>query len=139
MPIPTDHKLYEDVKQYIYRIYDRPSAYRSGALVKEYKKRGGTFIDDDQPKNLKRWFKEDWMNVNELVGGSKEDYPTYRPTKRISSKTPALLQDIPIDRIRDQYLLKQTYKGERNLPKFIPDRRIPPSVMIGGNFFHIYP
>ena len=38
-----DKKLYEKVKKDIYSKYKKPSAYRSGALVKQYKKLGGRY------------------------------------------------------------------------------------------------
>jgi hypothetical protein len=116
---PTDQKLYEEVKTDMDNIYDKPSAYRSGAIVKEYKNRGGTYIEDNKSKNLERWFKEKWKNINPIVSDDKDMYPTYRPTKRISDKTPTLLQDIPIDRLKEQIKLKQIYKGDKNLPPFI--------------------
>ena len=37
--------------------------------------------------NLKRWFKEDWRTLSGDKDYSKGDR-TFRPTKRISSKTP---------------------------------------------------
>jgi len=120
MPIPIDTELYEQAKATIKAIYKKPSAYASGAIVKEYKRLGGRYIDDDQPKNLKRWFHEDWINVNPVLGITNETaYPLYRPTKKINSKTPSLLQNIPISRLREQYHLKQIYKGNKNLPSFL--------------------
>jgi len=118
MPIPIDEELYEQVKNRIYAIYSKPSAYRSGAVVKEYKLLGGRYRDDGKPKNLKRWFKEDWKDVAETIGMPKA-YPTYRPSKRVSSKTPTTINEIPISRLQEQYKLKQVYRGERNLPSFL--------------------
>ena len=43
MPTPKDKKLYEEVKEEIYKKYPKHSAYRSGLIVQEYKKRGGTY------------------------------------------------------------------------------------------------
>jgi hypothetical protein len=40
------------------------------------------------------------------------------PTKRINKNTPTLLTDIPIERLKEQYQLKQKIKGDKNLPKF---------------------
>ena len=39
MSLPKDKKLYNKTKQYIYKKYPKHSAYRSGLLVQEYKKR----------------------------------------------------------------------------------------------------
>ena len=40
---PTNKKLYEKVKKEIYAKIPKHSAYRSGLVVKEYKKRGGKY------------------------------------------------------------------------------------------------
>ena len=37
--LPNDKKLYNKTKKYIYKKYPKHSAYRSGLLVQEYKKR----------------------------------------------------------------------------------------------------
>jgi hypothetical protein len=39
MLLPNDEKLYNKTKKYIYKKYPKHSAYRSGLLVQEYKKR----------------------------------------------------------------------------------------------------
>ena len=46
MPEPTNKTLYEQVKKEIYAKDPKHSAYRSGLLVQEYKKRGGTYSGD---------------------------------------------------------------------------------------------
>jgi hypothetical protein len=79
---PENPVLYELAKHIVYQRYKKHSAYRSGAVIKLYKELGGLFKDDNQPKNLKRWFKEEWRDIAGL------DYPVYRPTKKISKKTP---------------------------------------------------
>ena len=43
MPTPTDPELYEKVKKKIREKYGKPSAYASGAIVKEYKRLGGKY------------------------------------------------------------------------------------------------
>lgn len=125
MPIPTNPKLYEQVKKYADTIYEKPSAYKSGFIVKKYKELGGEYIDDcgvsphtpdrkrNCPKNLKRWFKEDWKDIGGL------NYPVYRPTKRISKMTPLTPVEIDPVNLQNQILLKQRYKGRKNLPAFI--------------------
>jgi hypothetical protein len=55
---PADPTLYEKAKKIVYAQYSKPSAYRSGALIKKYKEMGGTFIEDGKEKPLKRWFEE---------------------------------------------------------------------------------
>ena len=119
MPTPLNVDLYENVKKKIMASYKKNSAFASGAIVKEYKRQGGKYKEDGKPKNLKRWFGEKWIDVNPILGITNDSaYPVFRPTIKISSKTPTILQDIPIENLKSQYRLKQKYKGVNNLPKF---------------------
>ena len=79
MPKVDNPKLYEAVKKYVDSIYKKPSAYRSGYLVKLYLQKGGTYSNDDKEKQLKRWFSESWKNV-----ANKQQYPVLRPTFRVN-------------------------------------------------------
>lgn len=112
MPIPENKKLYEKAKKIADDKYEKPSAYKSGFIVKTYKELGGTYKDDNKEKNLKRWFKEDWGDI----GG--KDYPVYRPSKRINEKTPLTVDEIDPKQAKEQIKLKQIIKGDKNLPKF---------------------
>jgi hypothetical protein len=80
--------------------------------VKTYKKLGGTYSNDGKPKNLKRWFEEKWQDIG------NQAYPVYRPTIKISSKTPLLPSEINKTNLKKQIALKQKIKGNSNLPKF---------------------
>ena len=113
MPKPDNTELYEHVKQEADKVYKKPSAYKSGWIVKKYKELGGTYTDDGEPKNLKRWFKEEWKDI-----GDKE-YPVYRPTKKISANTPLLPSEIDPKNLKEQIRRKQQIKGTQNLPAFI--------------------
>ena len=106
--------LYEQVKREASKVFNKPSAYKSGWIVKTYKQRGGEYIGK-KPTNegLDRWFKEDWKDVGGL------DYPVYRPTKKVSKKTPLTPDEINPSNLKKQILLKQELKGDKNLPKFI--------------------
>ena len=109
--VPLDAIIYERAKKIVYKQYKKPSAYRSGALVKKYKELGGRYKDDGERK-LKRWFAEKWQDI----GG--KDYPVYRPTKRITSDTPLTASEIdPVD-ARKKIIEKQIIRGEHNLSKF---------------------
>jgi hypothetical protein len=112
MPIIDNPKLYNQVKHLADKLYSKPSAYKSGFLVKKYKELGGTYSDDKEPKNLKRWFQEDWKDI-----GHKE-YPVYRPTKRINKNTPLTPNEIKPSNLKKQIDLKQIIMGNYNLPKF---------------------
>lgn len=119
MPIPKDTKLLEKAKEIANNTYNKPSAYKSGFIVKKYKelykdKYGSenAYKDDGKEKNLKRWYNEKWTNLS--IGG----YPTYRPTVRINKNTPKTVSEISDKRIKEQIVLKQKIKGNKNLPKF---------------------
>jgi hypothetical protein len=119
MPTPLNQDLYDNVKKKIMKSYKKNSAFASGAIVKEYKRQGGKYKEDGKPRPLARWFDEKWVDINPIIGVMKDDaYPVFRPTIKVNSKTPTILQDIPIERLKQQYKLKQKIKGEKNLPKF---------------------
>jgi len=113
MPIPKNKILYDEVKKKADSIYLKPSAYKSGYIVKEYLKRGGEYINDGKDKNLKRWFREEWKDI-----GNKE-YPVYRPTKRVNKNTPLTVSEINKKNLKKQIVLKQKIKGSKNLPPFL--------------------
>ena len=121
MPLILNRLLYDKVKAEADEKYKKPSAYKSGWIVKRYKQRGGTYADDNKPKHLKRWYEERWIDI-----GNRE-YPVYRPTKRITKETPLLASEIEPSNLKKQIELKQKIKGERNLPPFV-----------GGRIFYPY-
>ena len=116
MPKVLDKGLYDKAKKIADEIYKKPSAYKSGYIVKKYKELGGRYGDDDGPKNLERWFLEKWEDV-----GNK-NYPVYRPTKRINDKTPLTLNEIDKNNLKEQIKRKQIIKGNKNLPPFKPSK-----------------
>jgi N-acetylmuramoyl-L-alanine amidase CwlA len=110
--IPTDADLYQLVKKFIYKKYPTHSAYRSGLLVKEYKKRfilkhGNKSPYSGNSKGLTRWFKEKWVNQRGEIG-YKYDGDIYRPTKRITKKTPKTFKELSKSDI------KKAQKKKRN-------------------------
>jgi hypothetical protein len=112
MPTPINKDLYQAVKVYADIVYSKPSAYKSGFIVKMYKKLGGTYRNDHKEPNLKRWYEERWADV-----GNKE-YPVYRPTIRVNKKTPLTVSEIDKTNLKKQIKLKQQLRGEKNLPPF---------------------
>jgi hypothetical protein len=112
MPTPVDKVLYEKVKKYADSVYSKPSAYKSGFIVRFYKENGGKYLDDDKPKNLERWYQEKWADI-----GNK-DYPVYRPTIRVNKETPLTASEIDPQNAKKQIALKQKIKGTANLPPF---------------------
>ena len=118
-PIPKDQKLYEKVKQKVYEKIPKHSAYRSGILVKTYKsdfaKKYGEntspYIGEKPGRTdggLRRWFAEEWKNQRGEVG-YKTAHDVYRPTKRISKKTPTTFGELT----RREILLAEKKKEKK--------------------------
>jgi hypothetical protein len=112
MATPKNKKLYNQVKEMADTIYKKPSAYKSGYIVKTYKQYGGEYEPDNKEHNLKRWFNEKWQDIGH------KDYPVYRPTVRINKNTPLTVNEIDKTNLKKQIKLKQKIKGYRNLPPF---------------------
>ena len=110
--VPINKKLYERAKAEVYPRYKKPSAYRSGAVVKRYKDLGGKFKDSEEGRPLARWFKEEWKDVG------NQEYPVYRPTKRISKDTPLTPEEIDPENLQLQIEEKQKIRGDSNLKPF---------------------
>jgi len=105
MNIPKDKILYNKIKKKINKT-QKPSAYRSGNIVRTYKKQFAEKYGIQPPyignktkkKGLSRWFKEEWKNQRGEIGySSKSDI--YRPTKRITHKTPITIHELTNDDI----------------------------------------
>ena len=108
MPLPKDQNLYEKIKKEIYLKYPKHSAYRSGLLVKKYKeeyqkkhKNNVAYVGDASRASggLNRWFEEVWLNQRGEVGYKKKG-DVYRPTVRVSSKTPTTFQELTTSQIK---------------------------------------
>jgi hypothetical protein len=116
MVIPTDEKLYKKIKNEIYLKYPKHSAYRSGLLVKSYKQafskkysnKKSPYIGNrptTKTTGLKRWFAEDWRNQRGEVG-YRSPSDVYRPTKKITSKTPVTFGELKKSQINRARLEK---------------------------------
>ena len=91
---PLDMKLYNEIKDRVWKMYDKPSAYRSGMLVKLYREAGGKYSGDkDKHTPLNRWFLEKWTNQRGEVGYDKRS-DIYRPTIRITKDTPTTFAEL---------------------------------------------
>jgi len=76
------------------------SAYKSNLVVKEYKKLGGKYGGKKPTKTgLVRWNKEKWRNQRGGIGYKKKG-DVYRPTKRITKKTPKTFKELGKKRIK---------------------------------------
>lgn len=115
-PKPRDAKLYDVVKKRLYKKMPVHSAYRSGILVKNYKaayKRKYGSNDAYEGKKptkkvgLKRWLAEDWRNQRGEIG-YKYKSDVYRPTKRITAKTPKTFNELNKKAIQRARRIKAT-------------------------------
>ena len=123
--LPADSRLYERVKSEAKKRFSVwPSAYASGWLVKEYKRRfkeqhgshsspyQASKKDKREHLHLTRWFQEDWRNVCERddagnyvpcgrrVAASTEKYPYCRPRYRVSNQTPKTISEMSKSELR---------------------------------------
>ena len=99
---PSDQKLYDKVKKKIDKKIKKHSAYKSGHIVKTYKKqfsekhgnRKSPYKGCDKKKTgLGRWYEEDWKSdTGKYKYTSKSSI--YRPSKRISRRTPLTHDEI---------------------------------------------
>ena len=104
---PKDIKLYNKVKKSIYKKIPKHSAYRSGILVKTYKENFAKLYGNKDPykgtrnknKGLSRWFREKWRNQRGTIG-YKYKNDVYRPTKRITKKTPTTFKELRKSQIK---------------------------------------
>lgn len=105
---PADKALYNKTKKNIYKKYPKHSAYRSGLLVQAYKKAfSKKYGNKKQPyfskgqgtTGLERWFAEKWLNQRGEVG-YKYKSDIYRPTKRVTKKSPTTFGELTNKQIK---------------------------------------
>jgi hypothetical protein len=114
-PKPVDMTLYNKVKAKVYKRIPKHSAYRSGIVVQDYKEAFAKKYGKKSPytgkkskkKGLARWFAEDWRNQSGGIGYKKSD-DVYRPTKRITKKTPVTFKELSKKQIKRAQKEKQT-------------------------------
>jgi len=130
MPEPINVHLYQKVKKEANRKFLAPtSAYKSGWIVREYKKRGGTYTGQRSKGLLKRWFDEKWVNVTQSRGAVAREcgrsrastrgvYPVCRPSIRVTKGTPRTLKELSKSQILNAIKRKQKVK-EHGRIKFL--------------------
>ena len=105
MSKPANPELYARVKREAKRRFSRwPSAYGSAWLVKEYKRRGGTYRSKTRSarKGVGKWMREEWVQVGPAVeegryvpcGGRERDGKACRPRVRRDSRTPMTVAEV---------------------------------------------
>ena len=106
--------LYQRIKNKIRKDVDKKGrrwgAYDSGRLVREYKEKGGTYSGNKKNNSdLSRWYREKWIDACvwpkiKSCGRTKsrEKIAYCRPSKRVDSKTPKLIQDLTKSQIKSR-------------------------------------
>lgn len=106
--VPRDMALYEKIKRKLFIDMPNNSAYRSGQLVRIYKKAYEKKHNGDTNsyigakkynKGLDRWYKEKWVNQRGEIGYRKQG-DIYRPTIKITNKTPKTYSELNSSSIR---------------------------------------
>ena len=98
----VNKKLYDSIKSKIKSSIKgrRWGAYDSGRLVREYKSKGGKYTGGKGKTNLSRWYKEKWVDActwpkrKPCGRKTKESIAYCRPSKKVDSKTPKLVQKL---------------------------------------------
>lgn len=133
---PTNPSLWSRAKSAAkskFKVY--PSAYANGWAAKWYKSKGGGWKkkkkksanESDEPVNedLRRWFKEKWVDVSKKVDGKHppcgrkdadgKSYPKCRPSKKVSSETPKVASSY--DKDEKKAMTQQKRRAEKKDPK----------------------
>ena len=128
MSIVLDPKLYAQSKHRINDIYGKStSAYRSMAIVKDYKKHGGRYtqrIKKSKEQGVSKWLLEKWVIVIDFLKGKSTACGTVkrrrhacRPSVQIDHKTPVTIQEViqTHGRRKVAALARRKSKGSENV------------------------
>ena len=135
---PSNTKLYARVKREAKKRFKAwPSAYASGWLVKEYKRRGGKYSGKKpgKSKGIERWFKEKWIDVCKLpkivpcgrpttsYAAWKKEYPYCRPKIKVNKSTPKIAGELSEREIERRCKKKRRDPSKRVVGKSSRSRR----------------
>jgi len=120
-----DRRIYEEAKKKIDKIHQKHSAYKSMALIKLYKEKGGKIDETKNKGGTTKWLKEEWKNLSGVALGKmtinnapkcgvkfkNQNVPSIcRPTKKIDSSTPKLGQSYSKSQLKKA--LEEKKKGK---------------------------
>ena len=135
----VNKKLYSNIKSKIKRSIKgrRWGAYDSGRLVREYKAKGGKYTGSKGKSNLSRWYKEKWVDAcswpkrKSCGRKTKKSIAYCRPSKKVDSKTPKLVQKLTASQLKSRCARKKKAPMKR-ITKFGVE--IPPQeIRVGYN------
>jgi hypothetical protein len=104
-PTPKNTRLYDSVKKDAKNKFEHyPSLYASSWIVREYKKRGGTYTGKkpDKDTGTSKWYTEKWVQVESYLktgksvqcGSSEQSTKACRPLKRVNASTPITISEL---------------------------------------------
>tara|TARA_Y100000114_G_C11665376_1_gene281112 strand:+ start:408 stop:806 length:399 start_codon:yes stop_codon:yes gene_type:complete len=64
-----DKDIYAKARKEVFKEYEKPSAYRSMALIKKYKELGGRVDESKKRGGTDLWLEEKWKNLTPYVEG----------------------------------------------------------------------
>lgn len=73
-----DKNIYMRAKEVVYKQYEKPSAYRSMALVKKYKDMGGRLEKETKSGGTRSWLVDRWVNLTPYAEGLTTDRFQYK-------------------------------------------------------------
>lgn len=81
---PLDRNLYDSVvDEAKARFAVWPSAYASGWVVQEYKRRGGRYAGErSESQGIAKWFKEEWVDLSRPIRDARGKLVGYEPCGR---------------------------------------------------------
>jgi len=117
----VNKKLYQSIKTKLKKSIKgrRWGAYDSGRLVKMYKAAGGKYKGQKGKTNLGRWYSEKWVDAcawprRKPCGRNTKSSIAYcRPSKRVDSKTPKLIQTLSRSQIKSRCARKKRNPKKR--------------------------
>ena len=134
----VNKKMYESIKSKIQMSIKgrRWGAYDSGRLVREYKSKGGKYTGSKGKSNLSRWYKEKWVDAcawpkrKPCGRKTKKSIAYCRPSKKVDSKTPKLVQKLTKAQINSRCARKKKTPMKR-ITKF---GKAEPDVDVGNGW-----
>lgn len=129
---PKDKKLYEEVKERIYKLIPKHSLYRSALIQKEYQKLGGEYIGTkEKNKGIKRWFEQNWISLNDYLRGD-ENIPCGENTARDYNEYPLCRPKAIADKLTKPQIKKMIKEKTEN-----PDKPLRTKKIIGSEKLNI--
>ena len=94
--------LYKKAKEQADKTYKTHSAYKSMYIQKVYKELGGKYKGTKNKEGVKRWNKEEWIQVKPYLesgkklvcGGSERKNKVCRPLKRVNDNSPITIEEL---------------------------------------------